>query len=118
MLYTNKSTAVLSATSFGHCWFYDNGNKRLVGFNPAGKKVRHILQPKELEKRFTIATIFEDNNHLLWVGTWEYDIFTIDYLNKNKVNRIQHDKNNLSSIAADFFGIPGRRAMAHYGWAL
>ena len=103
VLFTATSSDAICATSFGHYWYYDNVKSRLVGFDPLAKNVKYILQPKELKKGKSMATVFEDNNHLLWVSTWQYDVYTIDYLHGGKVTSIKHDKNNLTSIAGDFF---------------
>lgn len=103
LLFSGKSASALCATPYGHYWYYDNVKKKILCFDPVAKKVIRSIESKELEKNNSIATIFEDNNHLLWVSTWEYNVYTIDYLQGNTINRIRHDKNNLSSIAGDFF---------------
>lgn len=103
LLFSGKSASALCATPYGHYWYYDNVKKKILCFDPVAKKVIRSIESKELEKNNSIATIFEDNNHLLWVATWEYNVYTLDYLQGNKINRIRHDKNNLSSIAGDFF---------------
>lgn len=103
LLFSGKSASALCATPYGHYWYYDNVKKRMLCFDPVTKKVIHSIESKEFEKNNSVATIFEDNNHILWVSTWEYNVYTIDYLHGNKITRIRNDKSNLSSIAGDFF---------------
>jgi len=102
VLFTKNSTAALCATKFGHFWFYDDVHKHLVCFDPTMKKVKKIVKPKEAKGWHYVATVFEDDNHLLWASTWQYMIFNIDYLHGNKQTEIMHDKNILTSIAGDF----------------
>ena len=40
---------------------------------------------------------------MLWLSTWKYELFMIDYLNGNTITKIRHNKNDVSSIAGDFF---------------
>jgi ligand-binding sensor domain-containing protein len=103
LLFSGKSASALCATPYGHFWYYDNVKKRMLCFDPVAKKVIRSIESKEFEKNNSVATIFEDNNHILWVSTWEYNVYTIDYLHGNKITRIRNDKSNLSSIAGDFF---------------
>lgn len=102
-LFKKNGTGALCKTSYGHYWFIDNKSKSIIGFDPSTKKVKQIIKAKELENMGTAATLFEDNNHKLWLCTWNYELFTIDYLHGNVVRRIRHNKNDLSSIAGDFF---------------
>ena len=103
ILYEPKSTSALCATNFGHYWYFNNEKKKLVGFDPLSKKVTYTIQPKEFLQTDDVATVFEDNNHILWVCTWRYELFTIDYLNGNKISKIAHNKNDGLSVAGDFF---------------
>lgn len=103
LLFIPANASALCSTSSGHYWFFDNDTRRLVAFDPEKKKIKFSIQPKELDNAFGVTTIFEDNNHLLWISTWNYEIFTIDYRNGNVIKRVQHDKNNRTSVAGDFF---------------
>lgn len=103
LLFSSGRTAALGATSFGHYWYLDNDKKKIVGFDPITKKIKYQFQPKELTPVSYGATIFEDNNHLLWISTWNYEIFTLDYLHESNLKRVKHDDNNISSVSGDFF---------------
>ncbi len=103
VLFASKSASALCATTYGHYWYADNKKKRLVGFDAVTKKIKYIVQPKEFEKLHYVATVFEDNNHVLWISTWGYEIMAIDYLHGNKVQKVSHNKNDRLSIAGDFF---------------
>lgn len=103
VLFTPDRTAALSATGFGHYWFFDNDKKRIVGFDPLTKKTKYQIQSNDFGPLSYGASIFEDSNHLLWLSTWNYEIFTIDYLHGNIVKRIRHNNNDVSSVAGDFF---------------
>lgn len=102
-IFRKGHASALCATPYGHYWFFDNAAKKLVGFDPVSKKVKYTIVDDELKKFGTAATIFEDNNHLLWVSTWGYQVYTIDYLHGNIIKKIVHDEFNKSSIAGDFF---------------
>lgn len=102
-LFTPGSAAALCTTNFGHYWYFDNEEKKLVGFDPDNRQVKYQVQPKEFGALSYGATVYEDNNHLLWISTWNYEIFTIDYLHESVAKRVKHDDNDVSSIAGDFF---------------
>lgn len=103
LLFSPGRVAALSATAYGHYWYFNNEQKKIVGFDPITKKIKYNFQPKEFTPLSYAATIYEDNNHLLWISTWNYEIFTVDYLHENIVKRIKHDDNDISSVAGDFF---------------
>ncbi len=102
-LFKKNDASALCKTSYGHYWYVDNKTKTIIGFEPATKKVKYNINAKELEKMSFAATLFEDNNHILWLCTWNYELFMIDYLHGNTVTRVRHNKNDLSSVAGDFF---------------
>ena len=95
--------SALCKTTYGHYWYADNEAKTIVGFDPISNKVKYNIDLKELEKMGDIATLFEDNNHMLWLSSWSYELLVIDYLHGNKVTRIRHNKNDISTVAGDFF---------------
>ena len=99
----NSGASALCKTMYGHYWYVDNDAKVISGFDPATKKVKYNINAKELENMGTAATLFEDNNHILWLSTWNYELFMIDYLHGNMVTRIRHNKNDISTVAGDFF---------------
>jgi len=103
LLFSPGRVAALAATTYGHYWYFDNEQKRIIGFDPITKKIKYNFQPKEFTPLSYAATIYEDNNHILWICTWNYEIFTLDYLHETAVKRIKHDDNNISSVAGDFF---------------
>jgi len=102
-LFSSKSASAIGITPYGHYWFFDNTKMQLVGFDPLQKTVKYSIQPKEFTPVSFGATLYEDKDHLLWLSTWNYEIFNIDYLHGNKVTRIKHDDNNISTVAGDFF---------------
>jgi ligand-binding sensor domain-containing protein len=102
-LFNTHGTSAICKTSFGHYWHVDNRTKTIIGFDPFIKKVKYSIKANELEKMGAAATLFEDASHVLWLCTWNYELFMIDYLHGNKVTRIRHNKNDPSSIAGDFF---------------
>lgn len=102
-LFKKNSTGALCKTSYGHYWYVDNKTKTIVAFDPETKKVKYNINAKELENMGTAATLFEDNNHMLWLSTWNYEVFMIDYLHGITITRIRHNKNDLSSVAGEFF---------------
>jgi ligand-binding sensor domain-containing protein len=102
-LFNTHRTGALCKTPYGHYWYVDEVTKTIIGFDPETKKIKYNIKPKELNDLGLAATLFEDNNHILWLCTWDYKLHTIDYLHGNTVTRIQHNKNDLSSVAGDFF---------------
>ena len=102
-LFKTHGTSAICKTSFGHYWHVDNRSKTIVGFDPVAKKIKYSIRVKEMERMGAAATLFEDASHMLWLCTWNYELFMIDYLHGNKVTRIRHNKNDPSSIAGDFF---------------
>ena len=103
ILFNKHSVSSLSKTAYGHYWFSDNEAKAIIGFDPITKKVKYNISLKGIGQGAYGATLFEDSRHMLWYCTWGYEIFMIDYLHGNVVTRLQHDKNDITSIAGDFF---------------
>ncbi len=102
-LINNHSTSALCKTTYGHYWYVDNFTKTVVGFDPLSRKVKYSIHTKEMEQIGPGATLFEDSNHILWLCTWNYQIFMIDYLHGSKISTIRHNKDDITSIAGDFF---------------
>ncbi len=101
-LFTSHSTAALSSTRWGYFWFFDNVTHELIAFEPATHKILHRISI-ELHIPGAIGqTVFEDNNHMLWISTWNYKILVIDY-RKGKVIPVAHNNSNPLSIAGDSF---------------
>ncbi|MBK8548988.1 MAG: histidine kinase [Saprospiraceae bacterium] len=99
----NSGASSLCKTKHGHFWYVDNDAKKIIGFDPLTKKEKYLISTPEITKSGQAATLFEDNNHMLWLSTWKYELFMIDYLNGNNITKIRHNKNDVSSIAGDFF---------------
>ncbi len=95
--------AALCETRFGHYWYVDNDANKIIAFDPYTKKIKQAIYLKDLEKMGEVATLFEDNDHMLWLSTWSYELLLIDYRNGNTVKKIGHNKNDASTIAGDFF---------------
>jgi ligand-binding sensor domain-containing protein len=95
--------SALCKTFYGHYWYADNDAKTIIGFDPNTRQEKYSITTKEITKSFEAATLFEDHNHMLWVSTWGNELYMIDYLHENKVTRIRHNKNDVSSVAGDFF---------------
>ncbi|RZS75806.1 two component regulator with propeller domain [Pseudobacter ginsenosidimutans] len=102
-LFNGHSAAALSATPFGHFWYYDNKDQQLVAFDPLTKKVKYTRKLKPAITGGLGATILEDKNHRLWVCNWNYEMFTLDYLGSNTITPISHSNETTKSIAGDFF---------------
>lgn len=102
-LFNNHSTSALCKTTFGHYWYVDGNNRSVIGFDPVNKKIRYTINNKETQEMGPAATLFEDNNHILWLSTWSYEVYMIDYLHGNTVTRVRHNRNDITSIAGDFF---------------
>jgi ligand-binding sensor domain-containing protein len=103
LLYNKGNASALCATPFGHFWYYDNKTQALVQFDPVKRKMLQRIQPDAFAQLGGVTTLFEDNNQLLWVSTWNYEMFSFDYLHGSKAERIQHNKDNRQSVAGDFF---------------
>ncbi len=102
-LFTANSSAALCATPYGHFWYYDNEQKALVAFDPLTQKLLYKKQPPGFAGIGPMATVFEDNNHVLWLSTWNYEVLRYDYLHSDSITLVQHNKAIRSSIAGDFF---------------
>ena len=102
-LFTNHSVSALCATKYGHYWFTDNNTASVKGFDPLTQKIKYDINLKHLNPLTTGATLFEDQNHILWLCTWRYELYMIDYRNNNKITRIRYNKSDITSIAGDFF---------------
>lgn len=103
ILFNEHSASAICKTSFGHYWYIDNVTKTIVGYDPVNKTVKYCIRAKELETMGYGATLFEDSNHMLWLSTWGYELFRIDYRHGNVIKRIRHNKNDITSMAGDFF---------------
>ncbi|MES2847734.1 MAG: two-component regulator propeller domain-containing protein, partial [Bacteroidota bacterium] len=103
ILFNKHSASALCKTTFGHYWYVDNKTKSIVGFDPVTKEVQYNITTKELQQMGYAATLFEDNNHILWLCTWNYELYTIDYLHGNAIKRMRHDQNDITTVAGDFF---------------
>ena len=102
-LFSQNGVSALCQTQYGHYWHYDNVRQALVGFDPVTKQVKYTIQPEAFANLPGVTTVFEDRNHLLWISTWGYEIFTLDYLHGNTIRAVKHSKSDRSSIAGDFF---------------
>lgn len=102
-LINNHSVSAISKTPYGHYWYVDNTTKTIIGFDPLKKTVRYRIKADSSDRISYGATLFEDRDHILWFCNWRYELYMIDYLNGNKIRRVQHDKNDVTSIAGDFF---------------
>ncbi len=102
-LINNHNASALCKTSYGHYWYVDNTTKTIIAFDPLKKVVKYRIKVDSTDRVSHGATLFEDNNNVLWYCNWRYELYMIDYLHSNKIRRIQHDKNDVTSIAGDFF---------------
>lgn len=102
-LFNGHNASALSATPFGHYWYYDNKEQQLIAFDPLTRKVKYTKELKGHIEGGLGATILEDRDHQLWVCNWKYEMFTMDYLRTNTVTRLKHANEISSSIAGDFF---------------
>lgn len=104
-LFEKRSVSAMAASRSGDYWFFDNMRKNIVRFNPTTRKIRqHINIKKEMPEPFSNgATIFETKNQQLWFSSWTYKIFVIDLADNNKIIPVRHKKDDILSIAGDFF---------------
>lgn len=102
-LINNHNTSALCKTPYGHYWYCDNNTKTIIGFDPINRKIKYKVKADTSSRIADGATLFEDNNHILWFCNWRYELFMIDYLHGNEVKRIRHNKNDITSISGDFF---------------
>lgn len=102
-LFNGHDVAALCKTSFGHYWYFDNKEKKIIGFDPVSKVRIYQIKMEESNRVADGATLFEDSKHILWFGNWRYEIYMIDYRNGKKPVHIKHNKEDPTSIAGDFF---------------
>ena len=102
-IFNGNNAAALSSTRFGHYWYYDNKEQQLIGFDPVSKKTKYTIPLKQKIQGGLGATILEDKNHILWVCNWNYETFTLDYLQSNTLKSFKHENENINSVAGDFF---------------
>lgn len=103
-VFNNHSASALCKTSEGYYWYYNNAKKQIIAFDPLTKTSKNIIAHKELQQlRYDVATLFEDSNHTLWLCTWGYELFMIEYRNGIKITPVRNNKNDITSIAGDFF---------------
>jgi ligand-binding sensor domain-containing protein len=105
-LFNGHNAAALCKTSYGHYWYFDNKEKRIIGFDPINKKIKYNIKAESADKPDRVAdgaTMFEDSKHTLWLCNWRYEIYMIDYRNSNTLVRIKHNKDDPTSIAGDYF---------------
>lgn len=102
-LINSHGASALSKTPYGHYWYTDNKTKTIIGFDPINRKVKYRIKADSTEQVADGATIFEDDNHIVWFCNWRYELFMIDYLHGNKITRVKHNKDDVTSIGGDFF---------------
>lgn len=103
ILFNTHSSSALCKTAFGHYWYVDNQTKTIIGFDPLNKTIKYTISLSEVSGIGYGSTLFEDSNHILWLSTWNYEIFMIDYRHGNVIKRMRHQKNDVTSMAGDFF---------------
>jgi len=102
-LFNNHSTAAICRSNFGYFLYVDHVSKTIIAFDPVSKKVKFTVHPAALDSMGYAATLFEDNSRMLWLCTWSYELVRIDPQQGNAVTSIVHNKNDVTSIAGDFF---------------
>ncbi len=102
-LINRHSASALCKTPYGHYWYTDNVTKTIIGFEPMSRKIKYRIKADSTAQIADGATLFEDNNHMLWFCNWRYELYMIDYLHDNTIKRIRHNKDDPTSIAGDFF---------------
>lgn len=101
-LFARKSACALAKSPAGNFWFFDDINREIISFDPATKKVIRTINISTILPNAKGATLFQDNNNLLWFSSWTYDILVIDLVT-GKIQSLKKTDGDDRSIAANFF---------------
>lgn len=102
-LFNRHHIRALARSPKGHYWMFDNDARSVIGFLPGKKDPLYRIDiSSHLPNPFG-GTLFEDSQHRLWYADLENEILMIDYLNGNRIEKIEHKAGNPFSIGSNFF---------------
>jgi ligand-binding sensor domain-containing protein len=88
-LFAKRNVAALARSQSGQCWFYDNSLGRIVGFDPATKKITRSIDMMQSMPGAFGGALFEDSENRIWFSSWNAGIAVIDY-KRNSFTRFQN----------------------------
>ncbi len=102
-LFSRRNTSAISRSKKGYFWFCDNDAKEVISFDPTTKNILQKISVKKQAPEARASTILEDSHNKLWISSWSFELITIDLDNQNKIEKINSDVTNKTSVAANFF---------------
>ncbi len=102
-LFKKRNTSALSKSPSGNFWFFDNGQKTAISFDPVNRKVGQRIFIGTAMPLASGGTLFEDKNRRLWFSSWSYEMLVIDLAANNKIAKISNRPGDNRSIAGQFF---------------
>jgi ligand-binding sensor domain-containing protein len=102
-LFKDHFITALNKSPDGHFWFFDNVSRQAIGFDPVTRKILIEISLGDKYKNFFGSTIFEDNEHNIWLSSWSYEILKISYKGPLRIELVRHSPSDRTTIAGDFF---------------
>lgn len=102
-LFFPSEASTLRASPKGHFWYFEDGQRKLIGFDPVTREIKFKIDLKNQIKPGEIAAIFEDEYNQVWLSNRAPEIYRINYLESNIVEKFVHKPEEKTSLLGDFF---------------